>query len=901
MGIISVQEKTNKFWDNYSKFLIRFSWIILILSLIITVGLTICLLCLIQIRPFDQTDFIVRNGRASKNAQLINKVFGSDKDVRTHQQMDLYPALDVIIKRKINHENINETNMLNNQIIEEIRSLDKLIHSIQINDVNNSKQYNYTSLCAIINRACMIDGNYLLSDKFHKDALNLRYVESGIYFDSLTGANGLASFIFGKDFKIINATLPEVDYDEEEEEEEVGEPEDLPVVKHTSSEKTISYVPIFRIRYSLNISNDHMRHLSTQWEREVLHYLNEKYQSNLIEISPSTSTAITDTVGKQARDEGPFMAIMLLIFFIFVGFFISIQGNFHTSVGYLSICGVLNLALATGATFGLLSVFKIQIIEPMALIIFVVAIIESMRISIVCGEYHQIIKEYLPVSSINVSTKIDIEKILPSIIKSTRPYFLSSTLIIMITYVIMSIISPMSCTRYLGLTIVLYIFIEYITHCTFFASCLVITLKRIKSRRHCLLCHQLPNDYYIKDRRKSLSKTLNKQVTTLTNVDPIFKKIFTGFLCLLSVIFIICSIWLISSIDTRLYEDKFLPKNASTLKSYMRAHFENYDIGPVIMFVIPKPMNYENKKNQLLIHNLVAQCLNETAMNNKFKLVWLEQEDLNDVLTSRNPLSVRLTPYSQNDLVISDKKNRSVIKASRFFCQYRSTKGDRNDLQAMYNMYTYAEQSSLPSIFPYSFIFLHYESLAQIRREVYLLTIFTVTTTFLITFVIFLSFGKALLIFTNLLALLTGSLACLYLFHNLTFNFANSLWLFVIPVIFLDTLIHASFNITKSKWKYNRVILSLLISLCIFSLFSIETYIYHVIRQSLIYQSIICFILINFILPSWYYIIETVLKKNKNDRQPVPTENPDVIQPVVAGTEIQNLVYEPNGNMNNSV
>ncbi|CAF4300769.1 unnamed protein product, partial [Adineta steineri] len=261
--------------------------------------------------------------------------------------------------------------------------------------------------------------------------------------------------------------------------------------------------------------------------------------------------------------------------------------------------------------------------------------------------------------------------------------------------------------------------------------------------------------------------------------------------------FIICSIWLISSFDTRLYEDKFLPKNASSLKSYMRAHFENYDIGPVIMFVIPKPMNYENKKNQLLIHNLVAQCLNETAMNNKFKLVWLEQEDLHDVLTSRNPLSVRLTPYSQNDLVISDKKNRSAIKASRFFCQYRSTKGDRNDLQAMYNMYIYAEQSSLPSIFPYSFIFLHYESLAQIRREVYLLTIFTVTTTFLITFVIFLSFGKALLIFTNLLALLTGSLACLYLFHNLTFNFANSLWLFVIPVIFLDTLIHASFNITK--------------------------------------------------------------------------------------------------------
>ena len=101
--------------------------------------------------------------------------------------------------------------------------------------------------------------------------------------------------------------------------------------------------------------------------------MNEKFQSSLIHISPSTSTAITDIVGKQARDEGPLMTIMLLIFFIFVGFFISIEGNFHTSVGYLSLCGVINLALASGATFGLLSVLRFEIIEPMALIVFAVA------------------------------------------------------------------------------------------------------------------------------------------------------------------------------------------------------------------------------------------------------------------------------------------------------------------------------------------------------------------------------------------------------------------------------------------------------------------------------------------------------------------------------------------------
>jgi hypothetical protein len=213
----------------------------------------------------------------------------------------------------------------------------------------------------------MIDGNYLLSDKFRQDALNLQYIPSGIYFDSLTGANGISSFIFGKNYQVINTTLPEVDYDDEEEEEEND------VTTPRSLREIVSYVPIFRIRYGLNVSNNEMRSLALNWEKEVLRYLNEKFQSKLITLFASTSTSINDAISKQANTEGPFMAIMLLIFFIFVCFFISIQGNFHTSVGYLSFCGIISLALSSGATFGILSLLRIPIIEPMALIVFVIA------------------------------------------------------------------------------------------------------------------------------------------------------------------------------------------------------------------------------------------------------------------------------------------------------------------------------------------------------------------------------------------------------------------------------------------------------------------------------------------------------------------------------------------------
>jgi hypothetical protein len=106
-----------------------------------------------------------------------------------------------------------------------------------------------------------------------------------------------------------------------------------------------------------------------------------------------------------------------------------------------------------------------------------------MRISIICGEYHRIIKEHLSNSSTtNISTKIDIEKIFPSILKSTRPHSLCSTLIIIIVYLIMSCISPISCIRYIGLTLILYICINYNTLYFFFImSCYNIKMFSIPS------------------------------------------------------------------------------------------------------------------------------------------------------------------------------------------------------------------------------------------------------------------------------------------------------------------------------------------------------------------------------------------------------------------------------------
>ena len=121
MRLNSIRQLSNskwkKFTNNYSKFLIRFPWSILAVSSIVAVGLTTCFFLMMQIRPFDQNDFLIPDGPSMINAGYLQQIFGNDTEFRMHQQLTLYPGLDIIIKRKAN---ANETNMLSTEIIDEV-------------------------------------------------------------------------------------------------------------------------------------------------------------------------------------------------------------------------------------------------------------------------------------------------------------------------------------------------------------------------------------------------------------------------------------------------------------------------------------------------------------------------------------------------------------------------------------------------------------------------------------------------------------------------------------------------------------------------------------------------------------------------------------------------------------
>ena len=297
-----------------------------------------------------------------------------------------------------------------------------------------------------------------------------------------------------------------------------------------------------------------------------------------------------------------------------------------------------------------------------------------MRCSIVFGEYHRIIKEHLN-NLPNSSSQIYVEQILSSIIESTHPYFIISTLIISIVYFLLATLTPMISTSLICLSLVLYLVVNYLVHITFFASCLVITLRRIASRRHCLSCHRLSADYFPQyNKSPNFIARWSNKFQSLFNIDSIYKAFIAAVLCLLSIVGVLFSVWFALSIDTRLFDEEFLPRDAQSLRSYMKSQVEDFSIGPMIIFTIPQSIDYNDQSIRLSMSSLLEQCQNESRTG-EFKLFWLDHENIKTITEEKLPLELRITPFSHNDLIVTDTNNLSTIVASRFYCQYNSLQG----------------------------------------------------------------------------------------------------------------------------------------------------------------------------------------------------------------------------------
>lgn len=167
----------------------------------------------------------------------------------------------------------------------------------------------------------------------------------------------------------------------------------------------------------------------------------------------------------------------------------------------------------------------------------------------------------------------------------------------------------------------------------------------------------------------------------------------------------------------------------------------------------------------------------------------------------------------------------------------------------MRNATAFTKQSNLPSAFVYSVVFSFFEALIQIRNDIYSIILILFIISLVFNYFLSIELKRTVTIVYSTLLISISTLACLYQFHNLTFNFANALWLSSLPLIYIETLLHCSYSDSKSQWQYNRILISLIIALIVLYIYPIETYIFVIIRNSLMYQSSISLLVVNLLLP----------------------------------------------------
>ena len=290
-------------------------------------------------------------------------------------------------------------------------------------------------------------------------------------------------------------------------------------------------------------------------------------------------------------------------------------------------------------------------------------------------------------------------------------------------------------------------FVCYVNQMTFFAGCMVLHAKRVKSNRHCITCAQTRSARVLRADNKSKIVVLlcaGKPPRHIGDEDSVFERIprmiiakvlmksptkaivFIIFLAYLSI-----TMWGATRVETGLklqnivspdsYFARFARKDA--------AYFINH--GPFVQFVIYEPYDYTDERFRLR-YEMIVRKVNATGyMDKRFIISWYKAYrdylQKNHTVTSKANYVMLLRdnflkehPEYKNDVVFACDDDFSppscTIKASRFYFSSIHFNDSKTESEMMTRMREIAENSSLP-IIAYSSSFIFYEHYASILTD----------------------------------------------------------------------------------------------------------------------------------------------------------------------------------------
>jgi hypothetical protein len=189
---------------------------------------------------------------------------------------------------------------------------------------------------------------------------------------------------------------------------------------------------------------------------------------------------------------------------------------------------------------------------------------------------------------------------------------------------------------------------------------------------------------------------------------------------------------------TRLSDGLSLPDlvdNTSYLRPYLIDFFNNFELSPLVMIVIDKPVDYTDKQVEREINSLLDRARRIDGLDERFVFNWMDYFEYQLRQSHRNKtilaeLKDDISPFA-NDIIFDYNQTFNII-ASRFYLKYKSQYLNSIDARPMNELRNLCKHSPLP-VFPYAITFKNYEQLDESKSNAYQIGLLSFESIYLVS------------------------------------------------------------------------------------------------------------------------------------------------------------------------
>lgn len=371
----------------------------------------------------------------------------------------------------------------------------------------------------------------------------------------------------------------------------------------------------------------------------------------------------------------------------------------------------------------------------------------------------------------------------------------------------------------------------YVNQLTFFGGCLVLNARRVHSSRHCVTCLTTKSKEEMLDenrhplhillcaghkpRRHGEDHNLCRKVPKSAYPKLLLHEITKSVVILFYIVYVAMSVWGASVMNEGFRLEDVVKNNLAETEYYTKeANFFD-DSGPVITFVVDKPVRYEDPALQRKLAKVLMKAKNSPYIASERQVSWLEKylsflrnssvENSKDQSFYKVLQAKFLPTYPQykHDIIFS--ADGKFIESSRFYVFSRNIPTSQDESTLLINMREVLHNTSLPvSVYSPEFIF--YEHHVSILKT----TILTVTVTIismLLVALVFIPHPIAVMCVTiSMTSVVLGFLGLLK-FWKLNLSFVKTIQLLIAVGMCLNFTVHIShsFLVATGKSRNERV------------------------------------------------------------------------------------------------